>query len=229
MQTKFIKTQNVKRFISLMDNLQKAPPNVPRIALVYGEFGLGKSQTIMWWVTNNDAIYVRCNHQMTSRWLLSEIVKELDEEPCRQSSHLFRQIKDKLKTESKVIVVDEIDYLFTNTHTIETLRDIHDKLGVPILLVGMGLSNRKLLKYGHIDDRIFAKLKFEKIGKDDYKEIISKLSEVEFTSYAIKYIESKNLQFRQIVKLINRAENLAATNKLNQIDEIMVKELFYEE
>src|SRR5574344_761131 len=121
MQTKFIKTQNVKRFISLMDNLQKAPPNVPKIALVYGEFGLGKSQAIMWWVTNNDAIYVRCNHKMTSRWLLSEIVKELDEEPCRQSSHLFRQIEDKLKTEPKAIIVDEIDYLFTNTHTIETL------------------------------------------------------------------------------------------------------------
>ena len=99
MQNKFIKTQNVKRFISLMDNLQKAPPNVPKIALVHGEFGLGKSQAIMWWVTNNDAIYVRCNHKMTSRWLLSEIVKELDEEPCRQSSHLFRQIEDKLKSE----------------------------------------------------------------------------------------------------------------------------------
>ena len=228
MQNKFIKTQNVKRFISLMDNLQKAPPNVPKIALVHGEFGLGKSQAIMWWVTNNDAIYVRCNHKMSSRWLLSEIVKELDEEPCRQSSHLFRQIEDKLKFEPKVIVVDEIDYLFTNTHTIETLRDIHDKLGVPILLVGMGLSNRKLLKYGHINDRIFAKLKFEKISKDDFKEIISTLSEVEFTAEAIKYIESRNLQFRQLVKLINRAENLADTNKLNQIDEVMVRELFDE-
>ena len=39
-----------------MDNLQKAPSNVAKMALVYGTFGLGKSQTIMWWVTNNDAI-----------------------------------------------------------------------------------------------------------------------------------------------------------------------------
>ena len=42
-----------------MDNLQKAPSNVAKMALVYGTFGLGKSQTIMWWVTNNDAIYIR--------------------------------------------------------------------------------------------------------------------------------------------------------------------------
>ena len=156
MKKAFIKTKNVKNFVTLMENLKKCPANIPKMALVYGGHGLGKTQTILWWVTNNDAIYVRCNHKMTSRWLLSEIVKELDEEPCRQSSHLFRQIEDKLKADPRVIVVDEIDYLFTNTHTIETLRDIHDKLGVPILLVGMGLSNRKLLKYGHVNDRIFA-------------------------------------------------------------------------
>src|SRR5574344_360199 len=198
MKKQFIITQNVKKFIDLTEKLKSAPVNLPKMALVYGDYGLGKSQTILWWVTNNDAIYVRCNHKMSSRWLLSEIVKECDEEPCRQSSHLFRQIEDKLKFEPKVIVIDEIDYLFTNTHTIETLRDIHDKLGVPILLVGMGLSNRKLLKYGHINDRIFAKLKFEKIGKEDFKEIIATLSEVEFTADATKYIESRNLQFRQL-------------------------------
>ena len=53
MKSNFIKTRNVKRFISLMDSLKKAPPNVSKMALVYGEFGLGKSQAIMWWVTNN--------------------------------------------------------------------------------------------------------------------------------------------------------------------------------
>lgn len=48
MKNSLIKTRNVKRFISLMDNLQKAPSNVSKMALVYGAFGLGKSQTIMW-------------------------------------------------------------------------------------------------------------------------------------------------------------------------------------
>ena len=48
-----------------MDNLQKAPSNVAKMALVYGTFGLGKSQTIMWWVTNNDAIYTGQNPYIT--------------------------------------------------------------------------------------------------------------------------------------------------------------------
>lgn len=212
-----------------MDNLQKAPSNVSKMALVYGAFGLGKSQTIMWWVTNNDAIYVRCNHNISPRWLLSEIVKELDEVPCYTSQRLFEQIEEKLKYNPKILVVDEIDYLFSNKHTIETLRDIHDKLGIPVLLVGMELADKKLQKYGHINDRIFAKLKFEKLSKEDFREIIETLSEVKFSDNAIKYITNRNLQFRQIVKVITKSEQLANTNKLSEISEEIIKGVINEE
>lgn len=229
MKNSLIKTRNVKKFISLMDNLQKAPSNVSKMALVYGAFGLGKSQTIMWWVTNNDAIYVRCNHNISPRWLLSEIVKELDEVPCYTSQRLFEQIEEKLKYNPKILVVDEIDYLFSNKHTIETLRDIHDKLGIPVLLVGMELADKKLQKYGHINDRIFAKLKFEKLSKEDFKEIIETLSEVKFSDNAIRYITNRNLQFRQIVKIITKAEQLANTNKLSGISEEIIKGVINEE
>ncbi len=229
MKNSLIKTKNVKKFISLMDNLQKTPSNVSKMALVYGAFGLGKSQTIMWWVTNNDAIYVRCNHNISPRWLLSEIVKELDEVPCYTSQRLFEQIEEKLKYNPKILVVDEIDYLFSNKHTIETLRDIHDKLGIPILLVGMELADKKLQKYGHINDRIFAKLKFEKLSKEDFREIIETLSEVKFSDNAIKYITNRNLQFRQIVKVITKSEQLANTNKLSEISEEIIKGVINEE
>ena len=108
MKRKFVVTQNVKRFVDLMDTLQNAPPNLPKMALVYGDFGLGKSQTIMWWVTNNDAIYVRCNHKISARWLLTEIVEELDDVPTYLTSLLFKQIEDKLRERPKVLVVDEV-------------------------------------------------------------------------------------------------------------------------
>ena len=223
MRNSLIKTRNVKKFISLMDNLQKAPANVSKMALVYGGFGLGKTQTIMWWVTNNDAIYIRCSHNISPRWLLTEIVKELDLEPAWTSLRLFEQIEEKLKYDPKVIVVDEIDYLFSNKHTIETLRDIHDRLSIPILLVGMELADKKLLKYGHINDRIFSKMKFEKLSTNDFHEIIETLSEVPFNNDAIKLIIQRNLQFRQVVKIISKAEQLANTNKLLEISEEIIR------
>jgi len=81
MKKTFVKTRNVKRFMAFMENLKNIPPNIPKLALVCGEHGLGKSQTIMLWVNKNDAVYVRANQGMTSRWLLSEICEELGERP----------------------------------------------------------------------------------------------------------------------------------------------------
>ena len=81
MNNTFIRTKNVKNFVSLMDSLQKLPPNIPKLALVYGEHGLGKTHAIMWWATRNDAIYVRANNEMTQNALLKAIVEELGERP----------------------------------------------------------------------------------------------------------------------------------------------------
>ena len=93
----------------------------------------------------------------------------------------------------------------------------------------MELADKKLQKYGHINDRIFAKLKFEKLSKEDFKEIIETLSEVEFSDNAIKHITNRNLQFRQIVKVITKAEQLANTNKLSEISEEIIKGVINEE
>lgn len=49
MRKTFVKTKNVKEFIGFMEELKSLPPNIPKIALVYGDYGLGKSETIKWW------------------------------------------------------------------------------------------------------------------------------------------------------------------------------------
>ena len=217
MKRKFVITQNVKRFVDLMDTLKNAPANLPKMALVYGDFGLGKSQTIMWWVTNNDAIYVRCNHKMSARWLLTEIVEELDEVPAYLTSLLFKQIEDKLREQPKVLVVDEIDFLLNNSSAIEIVRDLHDKIGIPVVLVGMSMAEAKLKRYKHIYDRLLGVLKFETFNKNDVEKIVTEISKVEFEPDAMEVICNKFNQFRQIVKLINKVETVAAMNNLDLI------------
>ena len=39
----------------MVGNLQNRAEGVPGMALVYGEPGLGKTQTINWWALKNDA------------------------------------------------------------------------------------------------------------------------------------------------------------------------------
>ena len=131
MKKTFIKTQNVKNFIGLIENLINKPKNIPKMGLVYGEPGLGKSQTALWLACKYDGIYIRATNLMSGRWLLEEIMKEMDEIPQYLSSDNLNIIVKKLKNKPQIIFVDEVDYLINNYKTIETLRDIHDKTECP--------------------------------------------------------------------------------------------------
>lgn len=227
MKRTFIRTKNVKRFVGLMEELQKLPPNIPKLALVYGEHGLGKSQTIQWWADKNDSVYVRANQGMTSRWLLSEIAEELGEEPYWHTQETFELIENHLRNNPKTIIVDEVDYLIEK-NTVETLRDLHDRTSCPIVLVGMGMADKKLARYPHLCDRIYKSIKFESYNQNDIEEILSNLTELQFTDDAVQYLATRTNQFRQLVKLINKIEKLSETNEIKELDEYMLKGLLNE-
>ena len=227
MNKTFVKTTNVKNFIGLVENLQNKPKNIPKMGLVYGEPGLGKSQTALWLACKYDAIYLRATNLMTGRWLLEELVKELDEIPRFLTSDNFNLVVKKLKQKPQIIFIDEIDYLINNYKTIETLRDIHDETGCPIIFIGMGLAHRKLERYKHLYDRFSEILKFETFGVNDLSQIIGQLSEITFTPDAIEYIHSKFNRFRQIVKLINQMETFAKDNNLAEITKEIVEQIVW--
>lgn len=224
MKKVFVKTNNVKRFITMMNNLQNRAEGVPGMGLVYGEPGLGKSQAINWWAFKNDAILVRCTQLMTTKWLLAEILDYMSEIKPYSVSDCFNEVIRNLLITPRVLIVDEIDYLTIDSRTVETLRDIHDKTNVPVILVGMTNANSRLKKFSHLYDRLSEIVKFEKFSKNDIKTIVKELSEIEMTDCAIKYIYSNLNRFRQIVKVINKAEILAKANGLSSIDEILIKE-----
>lgn len=223
MKNTFVRTKNVKNFVSLMDNLQKLPANIPKLALVYGEHGLGKTHSIIWWATRNDAIYVRANNEMTQNALLKAIVEELGYRSRFLMQDNYNLILKHLKSDPKIIIVDEVDYLISNRNVIESLRDIQDNTSTPIVLVGMGMVDKKIAKFKHFEDRLFQKLKFEHFNEDDISDILSQLTELIFTDDAIHYLATRTNQFRQLVKLINKIEKLAETNQLKEIDEQLLK------
>jgi len=224
MKKVFVKTNNVKRFITMMNNLQNRAEGVPGMALVYGEPGLGKTQTINWWTFKNNAILVRCTQLMSARWLLSEILEEMGEIYGYKISDCFKLVVRNLLVNPQIIIIDEVDYLTVDSRAVETLRDIHDKTNVPIVLVGMINAKSRLKKFNHLYDRLSEIVKFEKFSKNDIKTIVQELSEVEMTDCAIRYIYTNLNRFRQIVKVINKAEIIAKANGLNSIDEILIKE-----
>ena len=154
MKPKFVQTKNVKGFINLIQDLKNKPENITKIGLVYGNAGLGKTKTALYLSFQFDSIYIRATNKMTTKWFLEELAKELDEIPRFFTADIFRQCVNVLKNKSQMIIVDEVDYLLSDFKTIETLRDLHDETGIPIVLVGMSLAKHKLKKHTHLFDRI---------------------------------------------------------------------------
>ena len=215
----------MKNFIGLVENLLNRPNNIPKMELVYGEPGLGKSQTALWLACKSDGIYLRASNLMTGRWLLEEMVKELDEIPRFLTSDNFNIVVKKLKQNPQIIFIDEIDYLMNNYKTIETLRDIHDETGCPIIFIGMGLAHKKLERYKHLFDRFSEIVKFETFSVNDLKQIFEQLTEITVNIDAIEFIHKKYNRFRQILQLINQLEIITKDNNLQEINLDVIKEI----
>lgn len=225
MKSKFVLTKNAKRFIDLIHNLKNKPDNISKIGLVYGNAGLGKTKTALYLSIQYDAVYVRATNSMSSKWMLEEIAKELDEIPRFYTADIFRQCVNALKTKPQMIIVDEIDYLLKDFRTIETLRDLHDETGTPIILVGMQLAKHKLKKHNHLFDRISEIYNFTEFEYSDIKQITEEISEVDITKEVVRIIYNKAKSFRKIVEMIDTFEKVGHVNGLTQIDENIAKEV----
>lgn len=221
----FVKTHNVKNFIGLMNNLIDKSNEVPKMGLVYGDSGLGKTQTAVWWAVRNDAIYVRAQNKISSHGILEKIVEELGESPSKKSTDLMKQCIAHLRLNPQIIIVDEIDYLTNQSKAIETLSDLHDLTGTPVVLIGMQEAKTKLGKFRHLYDRISEVIEFKPFSNEDMDIIIEELSEIKITNEAKEIFFEKANRFRQVIKGISVLENLAKTNGLNKIDIKQVKGL----
>ena len=225
MKPVFVKTKNVRGFINLIHSLKNKPDNISKIGLIYGNAGLGKTKTALYLSIQYDAVYIRATNSMSPKWMLEEIAKELDEIPRFYTADIFRQCVNALKSKPQIIIVDEIDYLLADFRAIETLRDLHDETGVPIILVGMQLAKHKLKKHTHLFDRISEVYNFREFEYSDIKQIVEEISEVEIAKEAIPLIYNKTKSFRQIVNGIDILEKVALANGFTKIDEDIAKEV----
>ena len=217
MKKVFAKSANVTAFTTSMTKLIGRQDGIPGMSLIFGEPGLGKTRTALWWAAQNDGVFMRTKKLMSGRWLLEELVAELGEAPMRRVSDLFRQCVEMLMEKPRAIFVDEVDYLTHDARIIETLRDIHDTTGTPIIFIGMGMADKKLMRFKHLYDRFAEIVKFHDLSESDIKGIAEQMCEVKLAADAIPYIHSQANRFRRIVVWLYRAESIARANSLKEI------------
>lgn len=218
MKTNFIKTANVKALATALNRVHTLNPKSNRMALVFGEHGLGKTEAIINYQANTkDVVMLRVKALVSPRWLLTDLVTELGEQPLYRTAALFNQAREQLTQHPRLVIVDEADYLLRDSRCIETLRDLHDTTLSSICIVGMGLIDKKLNQYKHLVDRFAEKVKLTPLPLADIKTIAAENCSVRISDDAAEYLHRTDPRWRWIVQTLEHAERIAQVNGLKEI------------
>jgi len=154
MNKKFFPTNNYYALGAAVDALKNREPSLPGLGLVYGKWGLGKSDAIDEYYRVSNAYCVRAERLMSARDLLEAICEEYIISPEYRTMARYRQVCSVLKERGEPLFIDEADYLFKQTISLDMIRDMHDRARVPIILVGMEEAYDRLAKHGQFWSRI---------------------------------------------------------------------------
>ncbi|MBU4316306.1 MAG: AAA family ATPase [Proteobacteria bacterium] len=220
MKKQFAITKNVKRFTAAVKAVTSCPAGIDRMCLVYGDPGLGKSETAIWWVNTfgGNSAYIRTKKLMSGRWLLEEIVSELGVSPAYKTSELFNQAVEALAGTDRVVILDEVDYLAHDARVIETIRDIHDTTGSPFVFIGMDQADKKLKRFRHLWRRFSQVVRYEPLDKEDITAVLIQICEVEIEDQVFDYIAtSGDFTVSALYRWSQRIEYIAKRNNLSRV------------
>ena len=219
MKNVFAMTGNVELFTALANSLEKRDKGVDGMGLVFGEPGLGKTRTAIWYADKVNAVYYRAKEHTTLRSLLEGLVVELGQAPMYRTSDLYVQAKTSLCEYPRTIIVDEIDYLAGQGKGLQTLRDLADETGSPVIMIGMMDAERKVKRFAHLYDRLQAHImRFKPLSESDVIRFAKQICEVELDPSAISEVyRVTGGKLRKIIVELYRIERIARANDLQSI------------
>ena len=126
----------------------------PRLGLLYGYSGYGKSVGAAFAAARTNATYVCAKSVWTQRTLLEAIATSLGiSKLARTAPKILEQIIEQLAIFPRPLVIDEMDFL-VKRQAVEIIRDIHDATSIAIMMIGEEDLPAKLKEWERFDNRI---------------------------------------------------------------------------
>jgi len=197
MRDRYVKTSNTARFLAGVASVLDRGAEEACLMVVDGQPGLGKTETVEWWATQQGAVFVRAKQGWTASWMLRELLGELSVSPANTFEKMYRQALDGLSSRAReaewekttfAVIVDEVDHVSRRADIMETLRDLSDYLEIPFVLVGMGRVRANLTRFPQIASRVARPVEFLPATRDDVVALIAGLCEVEVADDLIAYL-----------------------------------------
>lgn len=156
--TSVAKLTNVGVALAAMKQIQAATPQMPRIAVLSGAPGLGKTSAAAYMAhpMGMNAVSVQLRPFETMKSLARLMLTELD---VRWKTHMsvgemFEQICERMSVLNRPLLIDEFDYI-AETKCVDFIRAIHDQCAAPIFLIGEERLQQKLLsRHERFHDRV---------------------------------------------------------------------------
>jgi len=225
-QGKLITTANVVKADRAIAYLKRRPKlELVGLGLVYCKPGLGKSTWASRTAFSKGYIYLRLESTTTPKNFAQRLLSSLASRynygnvpTCGATNTVFKRCMAILENhEDAVIIVDEIDYAFSNKQLLGAIRDIVDETLAIVILVGMQNAKEKLLQVNeYYFDRCNVFCEFSSSNQKDISELCRQVMD-KTPNEAMQemiYRESTG-NLRRAVKLIYGVENAIGDNQCN--------------
>jgi len=213
MRNKLAPTKNVAALQLAFETLVSREAGIPGMGLVHGYTGAGKTTAITWLVNRTNGVYVRATSSWTPTAMLGRVMRELGAAPMHRRSAMLDFVAEQLMRDQRPLFVDEADYLLRNIAMLESLRDIHDLSGAPVILIGMEGIDRRLIHRPQLARRISHWVEFLPSDFEDARILAEAICEVQIDDELLSRVhaEAKGSIGLMVVGLA-RIESLAKAN-----------------
>ncbi len=225
-------TKNVQRFLSAVRVLNERPAGVEGMAILWGEPGEGKSTTVAFTCNTLDGLFLRANTCWTITSMLADLMVELGQPPARRRAPRMEAAVKTLSEQPRPIFIDEADYLFRQPDMLDTLRDIYDVTGSPMVLIGMEAFARKVQSRSKFARRITQWVEFSGIDAADGRTLADTLCEVKVADDLLAHVhKAARMNIGRMVTGLARIEQFAKINALETVTKKVWenRSLFYDQ
>ncbi len=219
MRNRLALVKNVVRLQEAYTALEGRDAGIPGMGLIYGFTGAGKTTSVAWLVNRVRGVYVRALSTWSPTAMLGAIMTELGAAPLGRSAPMVQYITQTLAASGRPLFIDESDYLLGNISMLETLRDIHDVAGVPVLLIGMEGIERRLIHRQQLARRISHWVEFLPMDLDDARVLADTICEVCVSDDLLHHLhQTASGSMGLMVVGLSRIEALARAQQWHSID-----------
>lgn len=213
--------KNVAAFTTLLGRMVDRDADLPGLACFFGPSGYGKTKSAIYGANRHRAAYLECGQFTTARSLLANILKELGETNPKGTIEalLTRAIEFMSANPRRPVIVDEAHFV-AGKRFVDLLRELSDKSGAAVILIGEELLPRHLENFERVHNRVLEWLPAVPCDAEDFALLAaSRLKKLRLApDLAAEILKRTEGNTRRIVINLAKAESIAQLNNWSEID-----------